>query len=263
MKKPFYTKDSLLETLGFYADLGIDDMANHSPTDKRDALPKLSAELAREATVKRRGEGGRVALSLDPLKERLETVKTLEELRALLYEFEGSPLKKTATNMVFADGNPKAQTMVIGEAPGAEEDLKGLPFVGQSGQLLDRAFKAIGLDRSHMYITNILPWRPPGNRQPTPQETALFLPFVERHIELISPQFLILAGGTAAKTLLKSSEGIVRLRGKWHMYHTSGLPLPVHAMAIFHPAYLLRSPGQKKFVWLDLLRLQEKLKRTT
>ena len=146
--------------------------------------------------------------------------------------------------------------MVVGEAPGADEDRLGVPFVGVSGQLLDRAFAAIGLDRTKIYISNILPWRPPGNRQPTPHETALCLPFIERHIELVSPEILILVGGTAAKTLLKTNEGIVKLRGKWHAYLSPELKKPIKTLATFHPAYLMRSPGQKRFVWLDLLSVK-------
>ena len=171
----------------------------------------------------------------------------------------GCDLKKTATNFVFADGNPKARVMVVGEAPGADEDRQGLPFVGVSGQLLDRAFATINLDRTKIYISNIIPWRPPGNRQPTQQETAMCLPFIERHIELIAPDFLILAGGTAAKAVLKTTEGIVKLRGKWQPYQSPGLEKLIQVLATFHPAYLLRSPSQKKFVWLDLLSLKHKL----
>lgn len=185
--------------------------------------------------------------------------QSLKELRLALENFQGCPLKKTANHLVFGEGNSQARVMIVGEAPGADEDRLGRPFVGLSGQLLDRAFATIHLDRTKIYISNIVPWRPPGNRLPTAQEIAVCMPFIQRHIELISPEFLILAGGTSAKALLNTKEGIVKLRGKWQNYHSHGLQSPIQAMPIFHPAYLLRSPGQKKFVWLDLLNLNEKL----
>lgn len=186
------------------------------------------------------------------------TAQTLGELKAALLAFEGCSLKYTATNLVFGDGNPKARVMLIGEAPGADEDRQGLPFVGQSGQLLDKMFAAIGLTRQSFYITNIIPWRPPGNRQPTPAEAEACLPFVRRHIDLVSPDFLILVGGTATKTLLGGREGIVRLRGAWKDYTSEG-GKKMKVIAIFHPAYLLRSPGQKREVWLDLIKIKHSL----
>jgi uracil-DNA glycosylase len=181
---------------------------------------------------------------------------TLEALRAALGVFDGCPLKQTAMNLVFADGNPQAKLMVIGEGPGAEEDRQGLPFVGVSGQLLDRMLACIGLDRTKAYITNVLFWRPPGNRTPTPSEIAACLPFVERHIELVDPDYLLLVGGISAKTLLGRSEGILKLRGRWAHYQHVGLARPIPALASLHPAYLLRQPAQKRLAWRDLLALQ-------
>lgn len=186
------------------------------------------------------------------------SAQSLEELRSDLLGFEGCALKHTATNLVFGDGNPQARVMLIGEAPGADEDRQGLPFVGQSGQLLDKMFASIGLTRQNFYITNIIPWRPPGNRQPTPAEADACLPFVRRHIDLVSPDFLILVGGTATKTLLGGREGIVRLRGAWKDYTSEG-GKKMKVIAIFHPAYLLRSPGQKREVWLDLIKIKHSL----
>lgn len=186
--------------------------------------------------------------------------KTLDELKEALAGFEECALKRTATNLVFADGNPAAPVVFVGEAPGAEEDLRGLPFVGKAGQLLDRMLAAIGLDRNSAYITNILFWRPPGNRQPTSGEIAACLPFVERHLELLSPKILVLLGGTAAKTLLARNEGIMRLRGRWFDYATPGLSRPLPTMPTFHPAYLLRSPGQKRAAWQDFLAIRDRLK---
>ncbi|MFZ5791205.1 MAG: uracil-DNA glycosylase [Pseudomonadota bacterium] len=187
--------------------------------------------------------------------------RSLEELKAALKAFEGCPLKDTATNLVFADGNPAARVMLIGEAPGADEDRIGRPFVGASGQLLDRMLATIGLDRTSIYITNVLFWRPPGNRTPTPAEVAACLPFVERHIELVGPEILVLAGNAAAKTLLLRTEGITKIRGRWFDYQSPGMPRPVPTMPIYHPAYLLRQPAQKREAWRDLLAIRERLDR--
>ncbi|MDR0662341.1 MAG: uracil-DNA glycosylase [Holosporales bacterium] len=178
----------------------------------------------------------------------------MEELRAALEAFEGSPLKKTAMHLVFGEGNPQAPLMFVGEAPGADEDRLGRPFVGASGQLLDKMLAAIHLDRTQVYITNILPWRPPGNRTPTTEEMALFLPFVRRHIALVSPRLLCLVGGTAVKALLARQEGIMRLRGRWLPYENG-----IEVLPTYHPAFLLRSPGRKREAWQDFLSLHKKL----
>lgn len=186
------------------------------------------------------------------------TCKTLEELKGAMHSFNECALKKTALNTVFCDGNPKAEVMLVGEAPGADEDAQGLPFVGQSGQLLNKIFQAIGLDRSNLYIANILPWRPPGNRTPTNEEIAMCQPFIEQHIQLIKPKLLVFLGGISSKTLLKTTEGITKLRGRFHEYKThQGECIP--AFATYHPAYLLRSPGQKAQVWHDVLKIKQYL----
>jgi DNA polymerase len=184
---------------------------------------------------------------------------TLAELRHALEAFDALPLKLAATSTVFADGNPEAAVMCIGEAPGQEEDRQGLPFVGPSGRLLDRMLASIGLDRSSVYITNIVPWRPPANRKPTADEVAVCLPFITRHIELVDPRLLILLGGASASALLARSEGINRLRGRWFDYSSPGLPRPLPAIATFHPAYLLRTPEAKRDAWHDLLAVKKKL----
>jgi DNA polymerase len=184
---------------------------------------------------------------------------SLAELKAALEAFEGCRLKDTATNLVFADGNPAARVMIVGEAPGADEDRIGRPFVGVSGQLLDRMLAQVGLDRGSVYITNILFWRPPGNRTPTAAEIAACLPFVERHIELVDPAILVLAGAASAKTLLARNEGITKLRGRWLLYESAGMTRPIPAMAIYHPAFLLRQPAQKRDAWRDLLSIRDKL----
>lgn len=188
-------------------------------------------------------------------REAAATAETLEALRATLATFEGCNLRHTATNLVFADGNPTARAMFVGEAPGMEEDLQGLPFVGRSGRLLDRMLKAIGLDRSSAYIANVIPWRPPGNRTPTPQETEICRPFIERQIALVDPDFLVLLGGASAKQILKTSEGILKLRGQWRRYDTGRRE--IRAMATLHPAYLLRQPLQKRLAWRDLISLKK------
>lgn len=193
--------------------------------------------------------------------------QTLEELQAALAGFEGLAIRKTATNMVFCDGNPAAPIMLIGEAPGADEDRLGRPFVGVSGQLLDKILKCIDLDRTQtdperaIYISNILNWRPPGNRTPTPQEVELSLPFIERHIALVKPKLLIFCGGVSAKALLNTDDGISKLRGRFHSYTplTPGIEIdPIPALATYHPSYLLRTPSQKKAVWQDMLNLLAK-----
>ena len=185
--------------------------------------------------------------------------ETIEALGLLVAAFDGCPLKRTATNTVFLDGNPAAPVMIVGEAPGAEEDRLGRPFVGRSGQLLDRMLAAIGLDRTGVQITNVIYWRPPGNRKPNAAEIAACLPFVLRHIALARPRVLVVSGGTAASTLLPLSEGITRLRGRWFELAVPGLAAPVPTLAMFHPAFLLRDPARKRETWRDLLALKARL----
>ena len=179
------------------------------------------------------------------------SASSIEELHEILAKFEGCNLKRAAKNLVFADGNPEADIMFVGEAPGRDEDLQGLPFVGRSGQLLDKMMAAIELSRQSAYITNVIPWRPPGNRAPTPAETELCLPFIKRHIELVNPKVLVMLGGSSAKTLLNTTDGILKLRGKWRTLEIGDLSVP--AMATLHPAYLLRQPAQKRLSWRDML----------
>ena len=187
---------------------------------------------------------------------------SLSELRQTLASFEGCSLKFSAKNLVFGDGNPEADVMFIGEAPGRDEDLQGVPFVGRAGQLLDKMMAAINMDRSNSYITNILPWRPPGNRKPSLDEQALMQPFIHRHIELVNPKILVFLGGTSAQQLLESKDGIMRLRGRWRSYTIGGQDTPqreIPAMATLHPAFLLRTPAQKRAAWQDLLEVAAKL----
>ena len=189
------------------------------------------------------------------------TARSIPEIRAALEAFEGCPLKATATNLCLYDGNPEAKIMIVGEAPGAQEDRQGKPFVGPAGQLLDRMLAAIGLDRGMVYVTNLLYWRPPGNRNPTPGEIASCLPFLERQVEILQPKLLLLVGGMSAKTLLNRSEGILKLRGRWADYHHPRLEHPIPALPTLHPAYLLRQPAQKREAWRDLLAFAEAMER--
>lgn len=181
------------------------------------------------------------------------------ELREILATFDGCALRGTATNLVFADGNPKAGMVLIGEAPGAEEDRAGLPFVGPSGRLLDAMLGSIGLNREQVLITNVLPWRPPGNRTPTEHEIELCLPFLLRHLALLQPHHLLLLGGLATRVLTGSNQGIRRLRGRWVNVSIPGLARPLPALPTFHPAYLLRTPAAKREAWVDFLLLRRAL----
>ncbi|POF34772.1 uracil-DNA glycosylase [Roseibium marinum] len=182
---------------------------------------------------------------------------TLDELRRCLEAFDGCNLKLTAKKLVFADGNPQAKLMFVGEAPGRDEDLQGKPFVGRSGQLLDRMLAAIGIDRTAVYIANVVPWRPPGNRTPTPQETEICKPFIKRQVELVNPDVLVFLGAASAKTLLGVQDGIRKMRGRWMTYPGNGREIA--AIATYHPAYLLRSPLEKRLSWRDFLSIREAL----
>ena len=205
----------------------------------------------------RRTNGTTISQSLNT-----PTAPSLTALREELMRFECCALRHTAMNLVFADGNPAAPIMFIGEAPGEDEDRQGLPFVGVSGKLLDRMLQAAGLDRTSVYISNILFWRPPGNRSPTDAEIAACLPFTERHIALVKPKLLVFLGGIAAKTLLRTKEGITRMRGRWVDYTPppgSGLTEPIPCLPMYHPAYLLRQPGAKRQAWNDILLTKKRL----
>jgi uracil-DNA glycosylase family 4 len=206
--------------------------------------PILEAPPSPDAAIMAAREAARGATSLDVLRSMLES-------------FEGCGLRLTAKRLVFADGNPQARVMFVGEAPGREEDIEGLPFVGRSGQLLDRMMAAIGLDRTSAYIANVIPWRPPGNRTPTPQESQICLPFIKRQIELANPDILVCLGGPSAAALLGITDGIRRSRGRWHVYHAGARE--IRAIATFHPAYLLRTPLEKRFAWRDFLAVKKAL----
>ena len=264
------TQEALVAALRLQIDWGADEALDPAPIDRTvpraapaappsaaaPALPGLPGRMGREAPARALP----TRLAPPPGATRAAALAaqadSLAALRAAMAEFDASPLRETATNLVFADGVPESGLMLIGEAPGGDEDRLGKPFVGVSGQLLDRMLASVGLGRDKdFYITNILPFRPPGNRTPTDAEIALFLPFVLRHITLAKPRHLVLLGGVAAKALLRSKEGITRLRGRWNEVTISdNQALP--ALATLHPAYLLRNPAAKRDAWADLLLLQ-------
>ncbi len=266
-------RDDALAALNWQIEAGADEATGERPVDRRAAPrpePKAAVKPAPAPARDRphsqpplwQPEPGPLEsaeAALASARELAVAANTLPELKAALEAFEGCPLKATAMNLVFADGNPEGRVMMIGEAPGADEDRQGLPFVGVSGRLLDRMLACIGLDRSAVYITNVLFWRPPGNRTPTAAEIASCLPFTERHIELAAPDYLVLVGGMSAKNLLARSEGILKLRGHWRPYQHSGMPRPIPALPTLHPAYLLRQPQQKRLAWRDSLSLHRAL----
>jgi len=273
-------REGLAALLKWYADHGVDEAIGEEAIDRfalppptaaapPGALPGASPRNTAAPTPIRAPAPPPAARAPVPLespqlvddaRELARRCATIAELEQAVRAFEGCALKRTAKNTVFADGVPGAPVMIVGEAPGADEDRLGKPFVGVSGQLMDRMFDAIGLSRERdLYITNILFWRPPGNRTPTLAEQAVCVAFTRRHIELAKPKVLVLAGGTAAKAMLETTEGIMRLRGKWTtLTLDDGTEVPT--MPTFHPAYLLRTPASKRQSWLDLLAIDKKLK---
>lgn len=261
-----------VETLRWHRDAGVSEalveVARNRYTEKEKAPPVLQTTqeaLAPKPAPKPVSKPAPAAeqepdadsLAIADARSLAKTAMSLEGLRSALESFEGCELKRSARSLVFADGNPEARVMLIGEAPGAEEDRKGLPFVGRSGQLLDKMLAAIGLNRESAYITNILPWRPSGNRNPTPREVEMLRPFIERHVELVQPELLMLVGGVSAKSLLHTTTGILKLRGSWTQCQIGTQSLP--ALPTFHPAYLLRRPGDKGLAWRDFLSLKQRL----
>ncbi len=275
------------ELLAFYLDAGADALLGEAPVDRMadEAIrppspgsggsdsearplpspPPQAGEGKSRNSPPQAGEGKSRSPAAPPApevaimaaREAATSAKSLDELRVLLENFQGCALRATATQLVFADGNPEGRVMFVGEAPGYEEDVTGRPFVGRSGKLLDRMMEAIGLDRRRAYIANVVPWRPPGNRTPTPQETAICLPFIRRQIELADPDILVCLGQPATQTLLGTKEGITKTRGRWFKYHTGSRE--IRALATYHPAFLLRSPLQKRLVWRDFLALKKAL----
>jgi uracil-DNA glycosylase family 4 len=265
--------DAALALLQWQIEMGADEAIgpealNHLAPNRlappRPAMPPPAPVAApraapRTATAPPRALTESAAEPAQSARALAAEAQTIEALAALVAGFDACPLRRTATNTVFADGNPAAPVMIVGEAPGADEDRIGKPFVGRAGQLLDRMLAAIGLDRTGVQITNVIYWRPPGNRKPTAAEIASCLPFVFRHIVLSRPRVLVLAGGTAATSLLDTTDGITRLRGRWFDLAIPGLDAPLPTLPMFHPAYLLRTPERKREAWRDLLALKAKL----
>ncbi|MBB4266840.1 uracil-DNA glycosylase [Roseospira visakhapatnamensis] len=285
MSSPFASPDPLddLAVLRWYDVAGVDECTGEAPVDRfaADAQRRAERQAASsrprqppESVPAERGRDRRPVTAPASPPERppshgavdsqgggaaalASRAASLDDLRAALEAFDGCPLKITATNTVFGDGAPDAALMVVGEAPGAEEDRQGRPFCGVSGRLLDDMLASIGFDRTTAYITNVVPWRPPGNRKPTPAEVSVCLPFIERHVALVAPQVLLLVGGLAASSLLGTTQGITRLRGRWETRQVG--QHAIAAMPTFHPAYLLRNPEAKRLSWRDLLAVQERL----
>jgi len=265
------------ELIAFYLDAGVDALLGEEPIDRFADEPQVAPAPPGPArppspSLQRTGgassDTGVAAASIAAAPPSPEAAvmaaraaasgaKSLEALRALLEAFEGCMLRTTATQLVFADGNPKGRVMFVGEAPGRDEDIAGVPFVGRSGKLLDLMMAAIGLDRTQVYIANIVPWRPPGNRTPTPHESAICLPFIHRQIELADPDILVCLGQPSTQTLLGTKEGITRTRGRWFKFNTGSRE--IRALATYHPAFLLRSPLQKRLAWRDFLALKKAL----
>ena len=257
---------SARDLLEFYIEAGADAVVGEEPVDRFAAADtplaaRTSAPPAARVDFTARAPSPSAPPAPDEAamaaRDAAKRAATLDELRAVLDRFDGCALKATATQLVFADGNPQARLMFVGEAPGRDEDIEGLPFVGRSGKLLDRMLAAIGLDRTAVYIAHIVPWRPPGNRTPTPQESQICLPFISRQIELADPDILVCLGGPSAQTLLGIKEGITKTRGRWFTFDTG--KREIRAMPTFHPAFLLRSPLQKRFAWRDFLAIKKAL----
>lgn len=271
------TRGELVAIARWYADMGIDLAVGEQP---RDRFAETAADAARAERRQAEAPAAQTRLpprelprdlarpsatSAPPPDEAARTARelaaaahSLDDLKAALESFDGCALKRTANRLVFADGNPQARIMLVGEAPGADEDRQGLPFVGRAGQLLDMMLRAIEMDRSHVYIANVVPWRPPGNRTPSPQETAICLPFIHKQIALVNPAILVCLGGSAAQTLLGLKEGIMRARGVWRDFtvEAEGGGQSIRALATLHPAYLLRQPAHKRLAWKDLRELK-------
>ncbi|MEM6492227.1 MAG: uracil-DNA glycosylase [Pseudomonadota bacterium] len=244
------------------AEMGDDEPMEATPQDRFAApapapalLTSPAPSIAPPPTATKRAQAAQPSGDALAAREIASQAQDIAALRAALDGFDGCALKATATTLVFADGAAHAPLMIVGEAPGAEEDRTGTPFVGAAGQLPDKMLAAIGRDRTTTYITNILPWRPPGNRTPTTAEIELLRPFVERHIALAAPKALLFLGGVAAKTLFDTADGITKLRGRWRPWGADEIP----AMATFHPAFLLRQPARKREVWRDLLAVKRAL----
>jgi uracil-DNA glycosylase family 4 len=266
-----------IAALEWHLDHGADEAMENSPVNrimgsKDEGMPGKNVSIPTPPSPIVSSSPQTVSTKSDIIAEAVKcaaAANTLDDLKAAIAEFDGIAIKKTATNLVFSSGNSNAKIMLIGEAPSADEDRTGAPFVGAGGQLLDKILKFIDIDRNEtgsyksIYITNILNWRPPGNRTPGPGEIDLSLPFIEKHIALIKPEILILCGAVAARSLLNSTDGISKLRKKWHCYKTVtaglGVSVEIPAIATYNPDFLAGAPSQKRAMWADMLSLKEKI----
>ena len=258
MTAPLNPEDirALKSLIGWWEQSGVEALPPlPAPKSAQPAPPPSMDARATGAQARQAGFG---AAPTQDGRAMAQAAQTVDELKQALDAYDGCPLKATATRTVFARGNPQADVMVVGEAPGRDEDREGIPFIGQAGDLLDRMLAAIGLDETSAYITNVVFWRPPGNRKPTDAEIDACLPFAERHIALVKPKVIVLAGGISAQSLLHSKTGIMALRGRWHDY-TLGDGIVIPALPMYHPAFLLRRPQEKAKSWQDLLSLKAKL----
>ena len=247
----------LLAALEWQLAAGVDEVVGFEPADRFAPPPERKAPAVPPPATGAAPVVLRPAAAAPASARDVARTTDLDALRELLNDFGGCALKKTATNTVFGEGPAGAPLMIVGEAPGADEDRQGRPFVGPSGRLLERMLAAIGLARGEVYIANTVYWRPPGNRTPSAEEVEACRPFVDRQIALVAPKVLMLAGGAAAKTLLGTTEGIMRLRGRWQAFAVPGGSVDV--MPTFHPAFLLRSPARKREAWRDLLAVKARL----
>ena len=251
-------REPLLAALEWQLAAGVDEVVGFEPANRFAPPPEREAPASRPRDPgKAASVGARPAAGAPGLAPDIARIADLDALRDRLLAFDGCALKKTATNTVFGEGPAGARLMIVGEAPGADEDRQGRPFVGPSGRLLERMLAAIGLEREEVYIANTVYWRPPGNRTPSAEEVEACRPFMDRQIALVAPEVLMLTGGAAAKTLLGTTEGIMRLRGRWQHYGTADGSIDV--MPTFHPAFLLRSPARKREAWRDLLAVRARL----
>jgi DNA polymerase len=264
------SREESLAALNWLLEAGADEAISEVPIDRfstrsiRAQAPSASVEMKPAARtnppLSQIKPATLAPLASDGFGSAVEIAsrsQSLADLKAAMQSFEGSQLKKLATNTVFADGNSKSGIMFIGEAPGYDEDKAGLPFVGRAGKLLDKMLAAIGLDRTCAYIINVMPWRPPDNRNPDPGEVALCIPFLRRHIELAQPKLLVMLGAVSARHVLGLNDGIMKLRGRWLEYRIGTVMVPV--LPTLHPAYLLRQPAHKKLAWRDLQALTDRL----
>ncbi len=254
------SQDKLIAMLAWQVEMGADEaLMNKSSRHPQDRL--LLHDISGSGRLISGPIGNSVSASIQPhnaLPVALDHINNLSDLAAALRQLDSCPLKHTASNMCFSDGNEGARLMIIGEAPGRDEDQLGVPFVGAVGQFLDRMLASIGLDRSGVYLINFLPWRPPGNRSATAEEIDMLLPFLHRHIQLANPELVVVLGGTPAKTILQRDNDILKLRGRWQdIDFGDGVMRPT--MASLHPAYLMRSPAQKRLAFDDWYGLYQRL----